>query len=860
MRRTLPVAAACAALAFSALAAGAPAGALTGPFQPDANTLALLHFDGSTADAAGRVRSRRYKKIAYDEGRFGKGLRANAGGIAIGPSGVLDVGGSSWMVECWLRPDPNETRRNYGILGSLLGNGRIMILGISGRKALSFSLGAGPHHPAAVRSGDVEGRLHDGRWHHVAAVVDRRRNGELRLYLDGREVTGKQAAQPHLPTPGTKQVWIAIGAPMPWYIGGENAFRGVIDEVRVSDCIRPGFAAKAGSPMPPPARPLPPRRAEAGIAPDAPASTRPLPLTPAGTRIVVGTFSDYCDRDTATMIQSNLRRAYGVKDGFPIVSDFTLGEQPDARAILAVGDSRFAAAADAEGLEEFGYRVRRRGRAVIFAGGSRKGSLYGTVRFLDECCGVRFYMPGGLFTSRPAKTPVVLGGLDITDAPYVKVGAAHTTGAPGGGEFMRVHGLDRRPTSHQHTMYARFDPAVYARTHPEIYPVIEGRKRIPAPGDQRWQPCFSEPKLVDAGVDSAGRFFRERPDIGYVAFAIMDAHVYCDRDLNSEEVRRQVDRLGEKEGKVQGLSNLYWAWLNKVAERLARTHPEKRIVGLVYASVRKPPPFPLHENIVAWMVFKMSDIAIDKRFTGQGTEVEKWAKTASAAGHHDWTYGHGFLIPRLYTGYIQQTFLQFEKLGAPLRYAYAETGANWGLDGPKLYLMARLWKNPHIDVTAELRQFCDDMFGPASGEMLAYFTLLETLYCDHLNRRTEQKLFRWARQFTGWTDAERAMLAEARGHLDRASAAVKADSDRARRIELFSKTLKLTEMLVAMGCAESVTPRAVEEVREYFAEAIVPDPMTIHARGRREGLTEAILDPILGTVTRGKLPKTPGGK
>ena len=59
------------------------------------------------------------------------------------------------------------------------------------------------------------------------------------------------------------------------------------------------------------------------------------------------------------------------------------------------------------------------------------------------------------------------------------------------------------------------------------------------------------------------------------------------------------------------------------------------------------------------------------------------------------------------------------------------------------------WHEARLErLEAELKQFCDDMFGPAAGEMLAYFTLLEDLFCNHLNRRTEQKLFRWNRQFT----------------------------------------------------------------------------------------------------------------
>jgi len=821
-----------------------------GPFAPDEETLLLLPMDGNSTDAAGGLGSKVRKNVTYAPGRFGKAMRTNAGGLVVGPSRSLDVGKRSWMVECWIKPDVDGAKASYSLLGSLMGHGRMMILGIADGKALRFTLNAGPNHAGGARTGDVGRALYDGRWHHVAAVVDRRRNGELRLYLDGEDVTAGPAAQPYAPTTGRSRVWLAIGASMPWYAGGQGAFRGLIDELRISRGIREGYQAKPGSPMPPAPKPLPPRRREASISPDAPASTSPMALTPRDTRIVVGTFCDYADVDAAKLLQASLRRACGVEDGFDIANDFALGERPGAKAILAVGETRFAAEDDPAGLETFGFRIRRRGRAVILAGGSAKGALYGAVHFLDRFCSVRCYLPGELFTSRPTKTPVTLGRIDVTAAPYVKVAASHTHGAADGGRFMRLHGLDRRPTSHQHTMYARFDPARYAEKYPEIYPVLNGKRYVPKPGDQRWQPCFSEPKLVDAGVESAAEFFREKPDVGYVAFAIMDAHVYCERDLASEEVRRQIARLGRQEGTVQGLSNLYWAWLNKVAERLAATHPEKKVVGLVYASVRKPPPFALHENVIAWMVFKMSDIVIDGRFGHNQAYFRAWAAAASGVGHHDWAYGYGFLIPRIYTGYVQKTFLEFEKMGAPIRCAYAEAGPNWGLDGPKLYLMARLWMDPHVDVRAELKRFCDDMFGPAAADMLAYFTLLEKLYCEHLNRRTEQKLFRWSRQLTGWTPKELALLARARRLLDRSAERLDPRCDEARRVKLFSKTLRLTEKLVAIGNAEHVTAAAVADVRKYFRETIIPDPMTLHARGKRQELEKLILEPILKQITR----------
>lgn len=216
------------------------------PFTADKSTLLLLHFDGDHADGAGRCGTETIKDIEYAAGKFGKAIRTNRGGLFAGPSAVLDVGDRSWMAECWIKPDIDQAKDSYGLLGSLMGNGRMMILSIADGKRLQFVLNAGPNHSAGVGSTDIGTTLFDGGWHHVAAVVDRARNGELRLYLDGEEITGKPAAQPLIPIPDEGRVWIAIGASMKWYVGGEQAFRGLIDELRITCGIRPGFEAQAG--------------------------------------------------------------------------------------------------------------------------------------------------------------------------------------------------------------------------------------------------------------------------------------------------------------------------------------------------------------------------------------------------------------------------------------------------------------------------------------------------------------------------------------------------------------------------------------------------------------------------------------
>jgi len=841
-------------LILTILQTAVAANAAPGPHTVDDKTMALLHLDGAADDATGRARVIVEGNVDWVEGKFGKALRLDGtNGVELLSSAALQPGMRSWVLEAWIKPEREQPPQAY-IIGSYPGLGRNYSIQLRGGR-LAAAFGADDMHRTGAKTADLSARLFDGQWHHVAVVLDRERNGEIRIYLDRENVT-ESAGQLMLPIGSDRgEMSAALGAVSPGYIGprGGEDYRGAIDEVRISSVVRPEFAVDPATP-PPPAPPRPPAPAEAKLSPDDPASTSPLMLTPENTVIAVAReVPSGNDIDAAGVLRKWLLKASRVEEGF----DYIGQNRPDqlaGKAVLVVGRSEWLADDELNHLGPDGYIIRRKGNVVTIAGQDLSAGLSGVVGFLREFVGVRFYMPGDLFTTLPREhKPPVLRKVDLSVSPYIWTGAAHTWGAPDAARWGEYYALFRRSASHQHTMYARFPPSKFTTRYPEIYPLVEGERYLPDSRDQRWQPCFSEPKLVDAAVESARDFFTLRPDMPYIAFSIQDSHAYCARDLASKEVATQIAKLGEEQGKVQGLSNLYWAWLNKVAERLEADYPDKKIVGLAYASVRMPPPFKLHKNIIAWLVFKMSDIVIDKRFTDNAAYFQGWAEAASAVGQHDWAYGRGYLVPRIYTDYTRHTFLEFEKMGAPIRYAYSEVGVNWGLDGPKIYLLARMWWDPHIDVDAELKEFCDDLFGPSSKPMYDYFKLWETLYCEHLNRRTEQKLYRWTRQFTNWTPEELAMLGQARALMDKARGLAKEDPPALERIDLFDRSFRLTEYLVEIGNSPTRDDAKIAEVRKYAAEVIAPDLMTIARRGKEEAAIK-LLDDCIKQITNGKHP------
>jgi hypothetical protein len=101
------------------------------------------------------------------------------------------------------------------------------------------------------------------------------------------------------------------------------------------------------------------------------------------------------------------------------------------------------------------------------------------VHFLDKFVGVRFYMPGDLFTSVPTEMPRSLAGIDMTAAPFVRsasLSGLHNDYATEKSWDNRNAMNRRRGGSHQHNMFALFPPSRYAKAHPDIYAVRKPKR------------------------------------------------------------------------------------------------------------------------------------------------------------------------------------------------------------------------------------------------------------------------------------------------------------------------------------------------------------------------------------------------
>ena len=130
-------------------------------------------------------------------------------------------------------------------------------------------------------------------------------------------------------------------------------------------------------------------------------------LNPASTIIVVPDNPNYLEMQAASAISKWLNVIYNNTQGFSIIKQSVL-KDAGGKIIIAIGDTKFSSLNALQNLPPYSYIITREENVVTIAGNEYMSTLIGTGYFLDHLCGVRFYIPGDLFTSTPASKEIAL--------------------------------------------------------------------------------------------------------------------------------------------------------------------------------------------------------------------------------------------------------------------------------------------------------------------------------------------------------------------------------------------------------------------------------------------------------------------
>lgn len=484
-----------------------------------------------------------------------------------------------------------------------------------------------------------------------------------------------------------------------------------------------------------------------------------------------------------------LQRATGRT--FPIYSEdrhVARIKSPSVRRIY-VGNVKILPRRDARalrGLDRDAFIIHVTEREIFLVGARPWSTYWAVCQFLEDYVGVRWLIPGELGEDVPHVESLSIPVSRQIFTPQILSRA--WSGATYAGIWNLRQRIHSRYAFH-HNLFRIFDPDEYYDQHPEWYPLRSGKRYRPSSADdQSWQPCFASLSSVKHAASVAREAWKADPELESFSFGCNDGQGWCEcdgcaaMDLKSEPL----------EGFDGTYSGRYFTWLNAVAKELEETDPDRLLGCLAYSTYILPPEqIGVHRNIIPYLTSNRADYfdsefrATDKRL------LSRWGKVAHQMGIYEYAYGMGFAIPRIYNHLFQDAIQHAVSNG--VTGFYAEVYPNWGLDGPKLYVMSRLLWNPDLDVDALVSDWCTRMFRESAVPMAAYFDLCETAW-----RKQETGHGHWAyrlaadpRQFEVFPPST---VAECTAVLDHA-AALAVDDVVKERIAFFRKAWDVCALL-----------------------------------------------------------------
>jgi hypothetical protein len=348
---------------------------------------------------------------------------------------------------------------------------------------------------------------------------------------------------------------------------------------------------------------------------------------------------------------------------------------------------------------------------VLISGKTALGAGFGVMQFLEKHVGITWLFPGELGVALPKSAKMQLGETTERASPlYVSrifsgmlyrdpaLNESYLGTFFGSYDYfksLRLHSLSYA----SHALVHVFDVKEFGATHPDIYPLKDGRRYIPpAQGDPNdtvglwsaWHPCYSNPKTTEIAIGKAKQWFEKGQHT--FSLGINDGHrVQC--------------QCGDC--KKAGWPNAYFHFVTKVADAVKDYYPPHMIGVLAYGDVKIPPPdLKLPENVVVLV-------------TGAETRLETWARHASHVGIYEYFYGDCWWIPNFPLDGLRHNEPIYRALNA--RFYYAEAYPTWAFDAPKVAIRNRLMWDAKLDVNAALDRYCRAAFGDGGPHMARYY-------------------------------------------------------------------------------------------------------------------------------------------
>ncbi|MBI4890566.1 MAG: DUF4838 domain-containing protein [Acidobacteria bacterium] len=264
---------------------------------------------------------------------------------------------------------------------------------------------------------------------------------------------------------------------------------------------------------------------------------------------------------------------------------------PDTKSVpgpkLLVGDSaavkRLGVALPLAELGPEGFVLRTKAANVIIAGGRQRGTMYAATAFLEHL-GCRWFSTE--VSVIPKRPTIRIDTLDVTEKPafeyrepffteaFDKDWAARNRANGAHSKLDASTGGKLEYYPFVHSFYELLPPEKYFAAHPEYYSMIDGKRRF-----ERGQLCLTNEHVLRIATERVEEWIKQHPEATIYSVSQNDWEGWCECDRCRQA---EAEEGGKHIGPVL-------RFVNAVAERIEKRHPDKLIDTLAYWYTEEPP-------------------------------------------------------------------------------------------------------------------------------------------------------------------------------------------------------------------------------------------------------------------------------
>ena len=385
----------------------------------------------------------------------------------------------------------------------------------------------------------------------------------------------------------------------------------------------------------------------------------------------------------------------------------------------------------------FMIQVRSSGRAapcVCIVGKDDAGMSFGVYEFL-ESLGCRWYMPGDIGEEIPKAANLALADkLDVQNPDFILrnfwwgYGGRPTWQKRAYAMWRQRNKMGGVQAGMGHNLQRIISPKEFGTKNPEYFPLRGKTRYVPASaGEHGWQPCTTNPKVIEIAANKAIAYFDANPDAFSFSLSPVDGYGWCECERCTAQ-----DPPEFRDSKSRGKGRRMSIFANAVAERLAQKHPRKYVCWYAYAgAVEAPADVGVHPNVVislahyGWCGCNIHALNDPKcpnnpKFL---KILDDWAsKDCKLFIREYWTtlVGTSDMPARVCAAYSLANDIPFLKSKGVIGFS-SESVPDYGACALNFWLAARKMWRADADTGRLLNDYYTGMYGPAAALMRGYF-------------------------------------------------------------------------------------------------------------------------------------------